>query len=320
MNNDRCLSRLGARFFHLFCFISILVLSFGWIKPSSAYHQQGLTSSASTSGPLGDGEEAWFTGNITVPITATASISPTVYSDIALLTAQAYLATSIYLPFMSRDYCTGFSDDFSNPASGWDESESDHVLSEYTMGEFLVHTKKSGHLYLYRAPSCVLDNYTVELDVRWQEETGKAYGLIFDVQQNFSSYYLFIINADDQMYRLYRRTASESTNIKAWTRSSAIHTGFSSNHLMVTRSGENITLYVNGVELGMWSDNSIAGAGGVGIVSKPYSNHPITDSLYDNFNLSGVPPTNSDVGAAMTGVDTQNAPSLKKIVVPEPED
>jgi hypothetical protein len=70
----------------------------------------------------------------------------------------------------------------------------------------------------------------------------------------------------------------------------------------------------------MWSDNSIAGAGGVGIVSKPNGNHPITDSLFDNFNLSGVPPTNSDVGAVMTGVDTQNAPSLKKIVVPEPED
>jgi hypothetical protein len=218
---------------------------------------------------------------------------------------------TLALPIVDRSYCIGFYDNFSDPASGWEEMEDDYVLSEYTHGEFLIHTKKSGYLYLYRSPACVLEDYTVEVDARWGEKTGNSYGLLFDIQENFSYYYFFDINSDYQMFRLYRRTPSGFTSIVGWTASSAIRGGHTSNHLKVTRSGNFITLNVNGVELGTWMDDGIKGTGGTGIISSPYSDRAKSDALFDNFNLTSLAsnsPGTDSAARTMMGVPIDTWP------------
>jgi hypothetical protein len=235
---------------------------------------------------------------------------------------NADTATSLFLPIVTRDYCTGFFDDFSDPASGWTIEEDDYVSAGYSNGEYLIHTKAAGYFYLYRAPSCELDNYTVEIDARWAEKTGQSYGLIFDVKESFSYYYLFDINTDYQQFRLlYRYGPGLFTEIVSPTYSPAIQPGLASNHMGVTRLGDQITLFVNGVELGSYWDYAITGAGGVGIISSPYDDRPKSDALFDNFSLAILYSTNTVAESpATTGAGNSNSQLLERFVEPASED
>ena len=192
--------------------------------------------------------------------------------------------------------------------------------SGYTNGEFLVHTKQGGYFYLYRAPACNFEDFTVEVDARWSGQTGNSYGLIFSVKPDFSEYYLFDINTDTQSFRLYRALYPSFFPLVNWTYSPAIQPGLASNHLMVIRSGGYIRMYVNGSEIRSVLKSWITGATGVGIVSSPYLDRPVSDALFDNFNFYDLPAasgTTSSAGAANSEMFI--APMLEKFVDPWPE-
>ncbi|MEA3396025.1 MAG: hypothetical protein U9R05_01005, partial [Chloroflexota bacterium] len=82
------------------------------------------------------------------------------------------------------------------------------------------------------------------------------------------------------------------------TYASAINGGTASNHLKVTRNGDQITLYANGTTLGTWWDSGIIGLGGVGLISSPYIGSPTSDARFDNFNV--VKLTTGGAGAQST--------------------
>ncbi len=193
-----------------------------------------------------------------------------------------------YIPLCLLHYCPDFYDDFSTPSSGWPVGEDSYVRTEYLNGEYRILSKQGGYLYLFRAPTCERRNYTVEADVRWDSTPGNSYGLIFGVTRNFSQFYLFDINTDFQMYRLYRRGSSGFTQIVASTATSAIRSGTASNHIKAIRNGNRITLEINGTELGTWIDGTITGLTGVGIISSSYSDTPISDARFDNFQVKSI--------------------------------
>lgn len=202
-------------------------------------------------------------------------------------TAQASFSTflGIYLPVCLDKLCTQlFEDDFTTPASGWPVSEDEYVRFEYLNGEYRILSKQSGYLYIVRAPSCEgFQNYIVEIDARWEGTPGSSYGLIFGVTSGFSQYYLFDINTDYQMYRLYRRDASGFTRIGGGS-FGGIHPGTATNKLKVFREGTEIDLVINDQLMGGTSvDSAITGLTYVGLVSSPYSNTPVSDARFDNF-------------------------------------
>lgn len=192
----------------------------------------------------------------------------------------------VYLPYIARYYCPpDFYDDFSNPASGWDVVDDSYVRTEYLDGEYRVLTKQSGYFYLFKAPTCNRQNYTVEADARWAGTPGSSYGLIFGLASDYSRYYLFDMNTDYQQFRLLRRDPSGFVTVVPVTSASAINGGTASNHLKVTRNGNGITLEVNGTVLGTWYDGTIGGLTGAGLVTNPYGNLPISDARFDNFAM-----------------------------------
>lgn len=198
------------------------------------------------------------------------------------------LIESVFLPINFKDYCPGldyFMDDFSNPASGWLVDDNDFVRSAYINDEYQVYTKQSGYFFLFRAPTCERENFVVEVDVRWEGETGNSYGLLFGITEGFQQYYLFDINSDYQMYRLLRRDPGGFTQLVPPTMSSAIHPGANSNHLAVTRNGGAITLAINGSTLGTWYDYGIVGKTDVGLVTSAYNSDPTSDARFDNFQV-----------------------------------
>lgn len=193
-----------------------------------------------------------------------------------------------HLPLVYHDFCPDFFDDFSNVQSGWPIDEDSYVKTEYLNGEYRVQSKQDGFLFLFRAPTCDRENYTVSVDARWAGSPGSSYGLIFGLSDDFSNYYLFDVNTDYQQFRFYRRSSSGFSQIVAPTYASAINTGSSSNHLEVSRNGSQITLLINGSVLGTWYDSVITGKGGVGLVSSPYLDYPVSDARFDNFYIANL--------------------------------
>jgi CSLREA domain-containing protein len=199
------------------------------------------------------------------------------------------LFNQIFLPAVTRNYCPDFFDNFSNPASGWPVGEDTLVRYEYLNGEYRVLSKQAGYFYFFRAPTCDRQNYAVETDARWVGTPGDLYGLLFGITGNFSQLYIFDVNTDYRDYELLRLNANGTyTQIVPVTFSSAIHPGTATNHLKVTRNGNQITLEANGTVLGTWSDGTITGLTGVGLVSGPYNNLPTSDARFDNFTARGV--------------------------------
>lgn len=189
----------------------------------------------------------------------------------------------VYIPCIFRYSCPDFFDDFGNPSSGWDIGEDEFVRYEYLNGEYRVLTKNDQFIYLFGAPTCARESYVVEVDARWVGAPGASYGIVFGITGDFDHYYEFEINTDYQEYGLWRFDGKEYHTIIPITPSWAIKVGSATNRLRVIREGNQITLEVNGVILGTWTDGNISGKTSVGILSTPYYKEPISDARFDNF-------------------------------------
>jgi hypothetical protein len=200
---------------------------------------------------------------------------------------------AVFLPCVTRNHCPDFFDDFGNPASGWDVVDDSFVSSEYRNGEYRILSKQAGYFYLFRAPTCNRQNYTVEVDARWAGTPGSGYGLIFGLSSDFSQYFLFDINTDYEKFRLLRRDTSGFTVVVPVTDAPAISGGTASNHLGVTRNGDQIILEVNGTVLGTWTDAAIGSLTGAGLASSPYGDSPVSDARFDNFSMASLPGSGS---------------------------
>jgi hypothetical protein len=192
----------------------------------------------------------------------------------------------VFIPTGFNDYCPDFFDNFSNPLSGWPIGEDDYVRFGYLSGEYQIRSKKADFFYLFDSPSCLRENYVVEVDARWVGAPGSGYGIIFGIDGDFDRYYLFDINTDLQMFRLLYRSPSGWETLIFPTTSNAINSGNAINHLKVIRNGTEITLGVNSTTLRVINDNRINGLIGAGIVSQPYDNQPNSDARFDNFSMS----------------------------------
>jgi hypothetical protein len=191
--------------------------------------------------------------------------------------------TSIYLPITMRNLCPDYVDDFSNPGSGWETGEDGTARVEYLNGEYRVLIKQTGMADALAAPTCKRQNYVVEADARWEGNSGASYGLIFGIVGNYEQFYSFEVNTDFQEFGLFRYSNQGWTTIAPITFSSAIQVGLVTNHLKATRRGNEIQLEVNGTNLGSWSDATLQGETGAGVIASAYSDVANADARFDNF-------------------------------------
>lgn len=191
-----------------------------------------------------------------------------------------------FLPAVVNSYCSDFSDDFSNPASGWYTGEDSTISVGYVGGEYRVWIKPVDYYGAFRAPTCNRINYEVEVDSRWVTNTGTGYGIAFGITGDFSRFYVFLVNTDFQDYGVYRYDGPDNwIAIRYWTPSSAINPVDASNHLGVIRDGSTIRLAINGSWVDLLSDATISGATGAGVVVVTYMDLPNADAHFDNFTL-----------------------------------
>jgi uncharacterized repeat protein (TIGR01451 family) len=212
----------------------------------------------------------------------------------------------LYLPVCLNRFCRDYFDDFSNPASGWSVINNANVRSQYKAGEFRVNSKLPNY-YLFRAPTCEHRNFIVEADVRWTKVTEAENGLIFGITGNFEQFYMLIIYTipDLKGYHLYRYGPDGLVYLGGtYTSDLPINGGAASNHIKITRLGNQIIAEANGTWLETWKDDTIIGLGGAGLVSSASDKQTTTDAYFDNFRITDL---NVDGEAANDG---QAAPAI----------
>jgi hypothetical protein len=207
---------------------------------------------------------------------------------VAIGNANAFNQTIVNLPITMHNFCPFFSDDFSNPSSGWYIGEDNFAKWEYVDGEYRILSKDDSFYYWTDAPTCARENYSIEVDARWEGASGISYGIQLGSNLEFDRLYSFEVSSDYQKFSLYYWDGYDWYPIVPPTVSPFINVGMASNNLKVTRNGVQITLEVNGNVLGTWSDGNITGPTYTGIMSDPYVGSPTSDARFDNFSVTQV--------------------------------
>jgi hypothetical protein len=187
---------------------------------------------------------------------------PLLWIGCATLAAMALVvacaATAVYLYLNRPAPGTGadilFTDDFSDPSTGWSQRDEPGGWTRYEDGALHI-TVRMPNLFVWSAAGRHFEDFTVEVDGRLVEGPADGtYGIIFRQQDNYN-FYEFDISADGY-YALIRFADGQWQPIVDWTPTNVIQQGRSLNRLRVDAVGNTIRVYVNGQLLASVNDPS----------------------------------------------------------------
>ncbi len=191
------------------------------------------------------------------------------------------------LPVLSNQYCGDFTDDFSNPNSGWPVFESDLRRLEYVGGEYRLLTKQAGYVYLMGAPTCPRGDQTVEVDLRWVGTPGSDIGLVIEEVGPTGNLYLVMIDVTSTLYAVIRYDPSGNPSVisQGYTHGS-MQTGNGTNRLSVDMAGGIIRIRNNGWNITHFNYQPASTLAWVGVAAAPYSNQSVVEARFDNFRVA----------------------------------
>ena len=217
----------------------------------------------------------------------------------------------IYLPIVMRNWslCPAYyTDDFSDPGSGWPVYDDSDVRFAYTDGQYQIWLKKPS-LGWPVTPGAKAADFTVAVSARRTSGDYGVYGIIFGLNEDWSELYQIDIAAN--YYSIWRYDKGSWTVLRDWTSSGHIATGTSWNRLKVIRNGANIALYANDQHLATVTDGSFTGLRRIGLVAISPSSGPL-DARFDDFSLY---PASCGVSAAAVGFE-MGEPDIHDVPVP----
>jgi hypothetical protein len=175
-----------------------------------------------------------------------------------------------------------FSDDFTDPSSGWDRVNDAEGINDYTNSGYRIFVNKP-NWYFWSNPGLQFSDVVIDVDA--QKTAGpdeNDFGIIcrYKDEQNF---YFFTIGSDG-FYSISKILNGEESLIgmdKMQFNDTAIKLGDSPNHLTAECVGSNLTLTVNGTVLADVKDTDLT-SGDVGLIAGTYDTAGV-DALFDNF-------------------------------------
>ncbi|NOZ26610.1 MAG: hypothetical protein GXP39_00970 [Chloroflexi bacterium] len=180
-------------------------------------------------------------------------------------------------------------DNFANPASGWASGAAGVCQYAYVSGMYGVAVLQLGQVCLSAAPAQPrVDGVFQVKAAKSSAGDGSVYGLVFglDSPNSIQQFYVFWVDAAYQTYLLQRYDNGTWTNVTDAGASPAIQTGDQVNVLKVRRQGDQITLYVNDVDLVTVKDNAFPSNGYVGVATWAYYNTGSATSYFDDFKIT----------------------------------
>lgn len=192
------------------------------------------------------------------------------------------------LPTLSNQYCGDFTDDFSNPSSGWPVFESDLRRLEYLGGEYRLLTKQAGYIYLMGAPTCPRGDLTVEADLRWVGTPGSDIGLVIEEVGPTGNLYLFVIDVASTLYTVVRYDpAGNPAIVSQGPTHGSMQTGNGTNRLSVDMVHGAFVIRNNGWAITQFNYQPGSTLAWVGVAAAPFDNQPVVDARFDNFRVVG---------------------------------
>jgi len=244
-------------------------------------------------------------------VTATAAIT-TETPELEQANNAAPLSVEIghraYLPLIARTlplppFCLLYSDDFSDPASGWPVYDSPDYSLGYMNGEYRIAVMDRSTNWVWVGGGFGSSDYRVVVDARAASNLDGGVGLVFGMADYPRNFYLFEVS--DGWFGLWRHfSVATWTALIDWQPSAAIHAGTQANRLEVVRSGDSIRLYANGQWIGETTDDAYHGSG-IGLWAQRYSGD--FDGRFDNLEV--YTSTCTKVGATAAGRITMSVES-----------
>ncbi len=149
-----------------------------------------------------------------------------------------------------------FTDDFSDPASGWGAASTETYVRGYDSGKYLIRLDVPDW-FAWTVGGYAYEGVSLEATVRSEGDVDDHYGLI--CRASDQGFYYFAISADGY-YAIFRRTAEAGLiplTGQAMLRSPAVHTGSTTNRLLAICEGSTLTFYVNGEQIAQVEDGTL---------------------------------------------------------------
>lgn len=201
-----------------------------------------------------------------------------------LVLTTALLSCKFILPEQDQPPEPGdilFQDDFSDPASGWNRVSTDTGETEYDDGVYRIFVNEP-NTDIWSHPGKDYQDVIIEVDAfKVGGERDNRFGVICRASGT-ESFYTFIISSDG--YYGIGKVKLENYQLideDALLPSAEIEKGSAINRLRAECVGDQLTLYVNGVQIAQYSDDEFT-SGDVGLIAGTY-NEPGTDIRFDNF-------------------------------------
>jgi hypothetical protein len=233
-------------------------------------------------------QRTWFLG--------LATLGPLVVLLLALVPASASATRSkAGSPLAAPAAGPTFTDDFSDPESGWPQADDATATSGYVNGAFrlLVKTVQTAS-WVVGGPN--FGDVDVEATGRAVgSDQDKSYGLLFGAR-DLATYDAFQIDPIDGTFALLAHTDQGWTTVLDWAPSPSILRNTATNTLRVVRRGAAITLYANGDQLATVSQPGVS-AGRLGLLVANYADSAGAEVYFDD--LRAYLPGERDAGKTL---------------------
>lgn len=162
-------------------------------------------------------------------------------------------------------------DDFSSAASGWPRASSqpEQVWLGYVDGEYAVRRLAGSGAAPFVGARVPGTDYLAEVSARLLPPSADAYVSLYVRRQDAGDTLIFDVEPDAGAFRL-RRVADQQVYLALdWTATPAVRPGEEWNRLGIRAQGPDLTLFINGVEVGHARDDAPReGRVGFGVTSR----------------------------------------------------
>ncbi|HJR80779.1 MAG TPA: protein kinase [Anaerolineales bacterium] len=177
-----------------------------------------------------------------------------------------------------------FSDDFSDPLSGWPILENNDGKYSYQTDGYHIVVHQVGAV-LWATTDRQDTNASISVDARpLTEDRNGYYGLLCRIQDDQNFYYFVIQPNGDYTIGKYKNAEFQSLFPEGWRRSDAIQQGTQTDRLKADCVGKTLRLYVNDVLLGEATDTDFtSGFSGMLVAALDTPGFEVT---FDNFMIT----------------------------------
>ncbi len=199
----------------------------------------------------------------------TATHTPTPTSTPTLTPTNTPLPTNTPTPTSNIHIL--FSDDFSDPKSGWDVYSGENGGVDYSNDAYVFHVDVPNYSF-WASPYVYFSDVVIDVDAqKMGGPDDNEIGVICRMKDN-DNFYLFSISSDGY-YGFFKMKDGEWFDLENYDwryNVEVINTGYQPNHITVTCNGDSLKMAVNGKLLIDLNDTDLT-AGDVGLYTGSYS-------------------------------------------------